>query len=467
MFVMFQMVRTYKPKGKRLNWSQSQLQNAIRDIQSKTFTIRAASRAYGIPRTTLQDMMHRAHTAEAKPSKIGRKPVLGIDFERELRDYAVKMSGLYYGITKEDLCKLAYQLATKNNIEHPFNNDRKAAGTDWFHGFLQRHQDLSMRIPESTGMSRVIGFRRSEVNRFFDNLREVFAEGVDPGMIYNVDETGLSTVQKQKDPILAPKGRKQVGKATSAEKGITITAVCCISATGVYIPPMLVFPRKNFAKRLMIGAPPGAVGGCSPSGWINSDLFVVWLKHFIKCTGASKDRKTVLLLDNHESHISLEAYELCRNSGITLISFAPHTSHRCQPLDLTVYGPLKTSYYKRCAEWMTTNVGQRIRDENVAALFSDAYCKIATVDKCVSGFRTAGIWPLNSSVFSDQDFAAADHLLHGRPLSEARTNVVRSSEGGDDGSTTSPSVVSSESRNDAERPSASLIVQGGEHVCQI
>ena len=74
MFVMFQMVRTYKPKGKRLNWNQEQLQNAITDIRSKTFTIRAASR-YGIPRTTLQDMMHRANMAEAKPSKIGRKPV--------------------------------------------------------------------------------------------------------------------------------------------------------------------------------------------------------------------------------------------------------------------------------------------------------------------------------------------------------------------------------------------------------
>jgi len=76
-------------------------------------------------------------------------------------------------------------------------------------------------------------------------------------------------------------------------------------------------------------------------------------------------------------------------------------------------------------------------------------------------------WSLNSSVFSDEDLAAADHLLHGRSLSEARTNVVRSSEGGDDGSTTSQSVVSLESHNDAERPSTSLTVQGGEHLCQI
>lgn len=256
-----------------------------------------------------------------------------------------------------------------------------------------------------------MGFRRSEVNRFFENLGKVLSEGIDPGRIFNMDETGLSTVQKHRESILSPKGLKQVGKATSAEKGLTITAVCCISATGVFIPPMLIFPRKNFAERLLKGAPPGTIGACSPSGWINSDLFVLWLKHFIKSCNARENPKTVLLLDNHESHISLDAFELCRSKGIILVSFAPHTLHRCQPLDLTVYGPLKTAYYKRCTEWMNCNVGKRITDDHVAQLFSEAYCKIATVDKCLSGFRTAGIWPMNSSIFCDEDFAAADHCF--------------------------------------------------------
>ena len=35
------------------------MQHAITDIENKTFTIRAASRAYGISRTTLQDVMRR------------------------------------------------------------------------------------------------------------------------------------------------------------------------------------------------------------------------------------------------------------------------------------------------------------------------------------------------------------------------------------------------------------------------
>jgi len=99
----------------------------------------------------------------------------------------------------------------------------RTAGTNWFRGFLKRNPDLGVRIPEATSLSRVIGFRRSEVIRFFDNLCQVFAQGIDPGRLFNVDETGLSTVPTQRDPVLAPKVRKHIAKASNAERGITIT----------------------------------------------------------------------------------------------------------------------------------------------------------------------------------------------------------------------------------------------------
>jgi DDE superfamily endonuclease len=330
----------------------------------------------------------------------------------------MKMSNLYYGITKQQLCKLAYDLDEANGIEHCFSEVSKVAGNDWFNGFMRRNPGLSMRVPESTSMSRVIGFRRSEINHFFANLTSALA-GVDPSRLSNVDETGLSTVHSQKERVLAHKGRKQVGKMVSAEKGETVTAVCCISASGVYIPPMLIFPRSRVNDRLSHGAPPGSIVKCSPSGWINSDLFVEWLEHFVASCGATTEKKTVLLLDNHVSHVSLEAYELCRKHGVVMVSFAPHTSHRYQPLDLTVYGPLKTAYAKRCSEWMATHPGKRITQYEVAELFGEAYSKIASVDKCISGFRAAGCWPLNSNIFEEHEFSASDHLLSSKAMPPA------------------------------------------------
>jgi len=55
---------------------------------------------------------------------------------------------------------------------------------------------------------------------------------LDASRIYNVDETGLSTVQKRTRKILAMKGKQQVGSVASGERGTTTTAVCCVSASG-------------------------------------------------------------------------------------------------------------------------------------------------------------------------------------------------------------------------------------------
>jgi len=112
---------------------------------------------------------------------------LGAQFEKELSDHAKKLSELFFGITTEQLCKLAYELAWKNGLQHPYNKDKRAAGDDWFQGFMSRNPTLTLRKPESTSIARVMGFRRSEVNRFFDNLKQVYEkEKLDPSCIFNV-----------------------------------------------------------------------------------------------------------------------------------------------------------------------------------------------------------------------------------------------------------------------------------------
>ena len=44
-----------------------------------------------------------------------------------------------------------------------------------------------------------------------------------------------------------------------------------MNAEGTYEPPMTVFPRKRMLPALMRGAPPGPVGACSNSGWMDVD----------------------------------------------------------------------------------------------------------------------------------------------------------------------------------------------------
>lgn len=90
-----------------------------------------------------------------------------------------------------------------------------------------------------------------------------------------------------------------MGALSSAERGSLVTVM---SAGGTFIPPMLIFPRKNMTHLLMKGAPPGAIGRCHPSGWIQSNLFTDWLRHFIEKTKPTKEDPVLLILDGHNSH---------------------------------------------------------------------------------------------------------------------------------------------------------------------
>ncbi|XP_046969743.1 uncharacterized protein LOC124537073 [Vanessa cardui] len=304
---------------------------------------------------------------------------------------------------------MAYEYAVQNKIKHNFNDTLALAGKDWLTGFIKRNH-LSIRKAQGVSLNRATTFNKEEVGMFFKLLAELMEKyKFLPRSIWNVDETGISAVQ---DPgkIVAEKGQQRVGSITSGERGKTVTAVCAVNATGVYVPPMLIYPRQRHSTALEADGPRGTVYRCSKNGWINEDLFVDWLKHFADFTKPSENEPILLILDNHSSHISLRAYEFCRSNNIVMLSLPPHGSHRIQPLDVSIYGPLKTAYKQECNLFIKNQFGKKITQNDLASLFRKAFQKIATIPKAEAGFAATGIYPLNPDVFTDEDFVAADIL---------------------------------------------------------
>lgn len=124
-----------------------------------------------------------------------------------------------------------------------------------------------------------------------------------------------------------------------------MTIVIAMNVTGHFVPPYIIFPRKNMSEQLMRGSPPGAVGVAHPSGWIQMHIFTNWFKHFIKHTNPTPKSKVLLILDRHYSHTrNIDVIELARDNNVKIVSLSPHTTHKLQPLDKTFMGPLKTYY---------------------------------------------------------------------------------------------------------------------------
>lgn len=68
-----------------------------------------------------------------------------------------------YGLSKQDIVLLAYQLAAKNNIAHPFSVAKEKVGVDWLNGIGNRYPDITLRSPESTSSACARAFNKPVV----------------------------------------------------------------------------------------------------------------------------------------------------------------------------------------------------------------------------------------------------------------------------------------------------------------
>ena len=170
--------------------------------------------------------------------------------------YITKCSKMSYGLTLSDARKLAFDLAEANSVKMPPNWVReKMAGRGWISSFMKRHL-LSLRKPEGCSLVRNTAFNRENIGRFYQNLKEVYekyAAFSDGTRVYNLDETGITTVATP-PKVISAKGQRQVAQVQAAERGQLVTVCSIISAAGTALPPAIIFPRKNFVQRMIAGA---------------------------------------------------------------------------------------------------------------------------------------------------------------------------------------------------------------------
>ncbi|KAJ4448610.1 tigger transposable element-derived protein 1-like [Periplaneta americana] len=390
----------YERKTEKTCLTQRQFDEAKRLINERA-SQRAAAKKVGCSEATLRKRLKLGIVA----SSMGRhRKVFNEEMEEQLVKHVKDLEARFYGMTRKTLMKVAYESAVQNGLEHRFNTELKLAGKDWVYRFLA-DWGLSLRTPEQCSLGRAMGFNKVQVDRYFENLKECLGKyKFPPHRLFNMDETGVSAVPDKTAKVVATKGKKSIKKVKSAERGQIVTAVFCVNPTGNFIPPALIFPRKRNKPELYNNSPTGSLGLVSESGYMNSELFLVWLEHFSKHVKSSVDDPVLLVLDNHVSHCSLSAVEFCRQHNIVLLTLPPHASHMLQPLDKVIFAPFKKFYAQEVEKWLCSNPGRAITQMEVSGLFRVAFQRVATAGNAVAAFRDTGIYPYNPHVFNDDDF---------------------------------------------------------------
>ncbi|KAF2885597.1 hypothetical protein ILUMI_20581 [Ignelater luminosus] len=154
----------------------------------------------------------------------------------------------------------------------------------------------------------------------------------------------------------------------------------------------MVFLQKNFTTHTLTAAPSSTLGLANV------------IRHFIKMISSTKENPTLVITDNHESHLASEVLNIAKENGVILRTIPPHTSHKLQTLDLSVFGLFQNFYNAAVDSWIVRHPGQTLTIYNVAELVGQAFDKFMTPSNIKSEFGKTGIFPFDRDIFTEDEF---------------------------------------------------------------
>ena len=364
---------------------------AITAVENGT-SIRHASELYGVPKSTLHDRVVGRVQHGTRP---GPSSYLSEEEEEELVGFLIGCANIGYPHTVAQILGIVQQVINLKGIT-------KRVSQGWWQKFAQRHKEVSLHSAVPLSMIHAKAMDVDSIIRYFDVLEHALKDNNlynKPSFIFNCDETGMLLNSKSFE-VVAKRGAKNVNAISGNTKG-QITVLACTSASGVALPPMVIFDRKTLNPDLTTGEVPGTIYGLSDKGWINQDLFLGWFyKHFLPLI--PKRRPVLLLLDGHSSHYCPDVIRAAAKEKVIIFTLPPHTTHITQPLDRGCFSPLKSYWKQLCDEFYAKNPERVITHFDFSSLFADAWKLAMTPRNISSGFKIAGVYPFNRKVVQEQ-----------------------------------------------------------------
>ncbi|RHY15783.1 hypothetical protein DYB32_010722 [Aphanomyces invadans] len=197
------------------------------------------------------------------------------------------------------------------------------------HGYT--HQQASMS-------KRVISDLESTRTEFAARFYGVHGD-VPDHCVYNVDETGI---QYDMPPRYIWSRRGESPKLSKGEKhSYRMTAVLTIRRDGLKLPILFVIkgqPGGRIDMNELPSFPAGHYYAVQNSAWMDSG---VWQEYLWFVLAELVTGKSVLVLDNFESHVCDEGKEMASLLGYDVCALPPNATSHCQPLDVSIMAPFK------------------------------------------------------------------------------------------------------------------------------
>lgn len=187
-----------------------------------------------------------------------------------------------------------------------------------------------------------------------------------------------------------------------------ISLLACICADTTAIPPALIYKGENLQDTwfddLQMGKDP-AYFATSANGWSSNEIGKKWLVDVFDRHTKTKagNRRRLLIVDGHSSHLNLEFINLCDKRRILVLVLPPHSTHRLQPLDVSLFSPLARYYTNGLNTFISTAYGHtNMCKRTFWGVFLPAWKQAFSASNIASGWSKTGIFPYNPQAVLSQ-----------------------------------------------------------------
>ena len=275
----------------------------------------------------------------------------------------------------------------------------KTIGKHWLDAFLRRNPSIKVLRTKSIDAKRVNGASTDVISTWFHRLLIPEVRAILPQNRWNMDETGFSSGEGDVNYVLGT-GKKSKVRSKFVGKRAWTSTVECISATGARCPPLIIFTGKTVQQQWF---PPKIDKfktwrfTATTNGWTDDETGLAWLRDvFLPNTTPSRPGDArLLIIDGHGSHESDEFMKICFRNNIYMLFLPPHASHVLQPLDLTIFSPLKTAFRKTLMNLTGKEEKTFVNKKAFLQAYHTARDDAITVRNIRSGWLTSGLWPVN------------------------------------------------------------------------
>ncbi|KAM4067733.1 DDE superfamily endonuclease [Hirsutella rhossiliensis] len=256
----------------------------------------------------------------------------------------------------------------------------------------------------------------SRYKAYFELIRaKIEKYDIVPCNTYNMDEKGflLGVINRTKRVFTLDlkKQGKLLGALQDGNRS-WITFVACICQDMTSLPPFLIYQGKpgQVQDSWLTDFDPehqSAFFTTSETGWTNHELGKEWLvgvfDRFTKAKARNGRDYRLLITDGHSSHINMGFLEWCDQHRIIVAVFPPHSTHRLQPLDVSLFSPLSTAYTNQLIRWTAKTQGLvGLSKREFWTLFWNAFEASFSPENVESGWMRTGLLPFDPEVVLSQ-----------------------------------------------------------------